>query len=507
MTNTWKNGRLVDANGRGVFPALFFTSRTPTVIGQTHCRMDRFLGYHAGPHGSGYRRRSLSVPLATGGAVHTGIHLLAGWIKDYQDKHGGIPPVLKGIPLEAIAWAATEAATRYEVKARARGFAEKGLEAVGVDDGPDVPTAATLPAPVEQLILEQRTLIEAQVWVYATFVLPAILSQYRVLDTEHEESLVLDCTCGLGDGVAAWEVHHDRDCAGIVQQGKADLLLEGWTGDVKGQLRYDEVKTKATPHFPWEKAWESSGQLRVNMETASRRLGRKVQTAFIPVLFKGRRERERGDPDSAKQQQTALVYGWYDPGSPGFRLPEWKSAYKFVDDYGKGHTLPKTFHQHAIWDESVDLPRKNARHGASRVEAWVTQYFQPAQLPYFAKVLGPFPHATAMIPDTLRSILAEERDWRDLVSTIREEVAKGANEIDVAADYVSRSWECVSFDGVDCQFKPICYKSPGWQQPETMGIFEPRTPHHASEKAAFEAVGVQFPVEDGEEEFDEGEGE
>jgi hypothetical protein len=484
------------------FPLLWFTSRTPTVVGQTHCRMDRYLGYHAGAHGTGYRHRAQSVPLATGSGVHVGAELILEWIQEYQTKHRGMPPMTP--PLEVVAWGATEAAARYEHRARKRGFLEKGLEAVGADDGDTVPTDVKLSPALEYLIAEQKTLIEAQVWIYGMIVLPQLLSKYRILDVEREESLVLDCTCGLGEAVADWTLHHDRDCEGIVQMGRADALLEGWADDVRGKIGYDEIKTKATPNMPWEKAWEHSGQLRVNMETASRRLGKRVDHAHIVTLFKGKRERDRNDPTSQKEQSTPLIYGYFDEGSPGFRPAQWKAQYKWTDDYGKGHTLPRDFRRRPIWDEDVDLPMLNTRPQASRVERWVTGYLTPQQWPLFAKVLGPFPHQVNQLPETLLSVLAEETDWRQIVAQIRLEVAAQLklpakdrrSEIEIAAQYVTRSWQCTSFGGEPCSFKPVCDKNPGWQDLETMGHYEIRTPHHATEKEAHEALGIEFPPGD-----------
>ena len=94
------------------YPALWFTSRTPAIEGQTHCAYARWLGYHAGPHGPGWRRRATHIPLATGAAVHEGLELLGGWLKDANK-----PP-----SPEVIAWAATEAASRYEQQARHKGL-------------------------------------------------------------------------------------------------------------------------------------------------------------------------------------------------------------------------------------------------------------------------------------------------------------------------------------------------------------------------------------------------
>ena len=504
-------------------PLLWFTSRSPTDVGQRHCRFDRFLSYHAGPHGTGYRRTALSVPLATGSAVHTGAELLADWILEYQQKHCGQPPVV--IPLEVIHWAAEEAAAEYERAARAKGFNEAGLESIGGADpvvdgdgrvvdqqrvgGGAMGSPVALPAALETLIMEQRTLIEAQIWIFATITVPQMLATHRILGYEVEETLVLDCTCGLGEGVADWAIHAARQCTGIVQMGRADWLLEGWERDVRGQIIYDEFKTKATPNAPWEKAWEHSGQLRVNMETASRRLGKKVTAANIVVLFKGWRGRDKGaDPSEPKYQHSPLCYGYFDPGSEGFRPQAWAAQYKWYDDLGKGHTLPRTYEKTPIWDLSKPLPVVEGallgKPAPSRVGNWVLGYITPKQWGELVKVLGPFPYQPAAIPDTLRSVLAEERLWREDVAHIRAEVVAQAglgnarSEIDIAADYIPRSYQCTQFSGEDCPHKRICDKAPGWEHPLTMGIYDIRTPHHLPERQACEAGGVVFPEDDSE---------
>lgn len=506
-------------------PALWFTSRSPTEVGQRHCRFARYCQYHAGPHGTGYVRKAMSVPLATGGAVHVGTQLMGEWLLEYQGKYHGNVPRGGQVPLDVIAWAASEAAARYESMARARGFLERGLEDVGsiLDDAPAplneavVAERKKLPPAVEHLILEQRTLIEAQVWVFGLVLAPQILSRYRVLDVEREEAIILDCTCGLGVGITDVYAHHDRHCGGIVQQGRADWLLEGWHDEVKGQLVYDEFKTKATPNYPWEIAWEHSGQLMINMETAGRRLGKPINHANIIVLFKGRRQKDyarKDDPMAPKVQDSPLVYGWYDEGSAGLREPAWASFYKYTDDYGKGRALPKTFHRAPVWDESRPLVNAlqtsgnvqaviGTRPDASRIEKWVTGFIPPHVWPNLTKVLGPFPHQVHRVPLALQSVQAEERDWRDMCDIIREQVTAGANEIEIAGHVVSRSWNCTHFDGTPCMFKPICDQTPGWQDPLSMGIYQLRTPHHSTERETYERLGVQFPSELEDAEFDD----
>lgn len=482
------------------YPALWFTSGTPIRLGQQTCEMARFLEYHAGVQGVGFRKKAQAVPLATGAGVHTGLELVGGWILDWQTGHPG--QRLLQVPDEVVAWGAIEAAERYEAKALA-----KGLELTKTD----VDAAAA----VKQLILEQKTLIEAQVWIYCLGRLPFMLSQARLLDVEREEGPVLDCTCGLGDWVGTWQQHGARGCQGIVAQGRADFLWEMVDG---GAIVYEEFKTKATSNYGWDQGWEHSGQLRMNMESASRRLGKDVATAYVPVLYKGRRDRiDREEKTLPKIQQSPLVYGWFDPGAPPLRPADWASRYKWFDDWGKGHTLPRTYRRQLVSAEDVELPSENPnavtfRADASRVERWVRGWILPIQYPELLKVLGPFPKPRALMQDAVNALVINERRWRDDVAHVRSLGLFQPGDVHVTADgqrldlshFIVRSWACTGFDGTPCQFKPVCHKEPGWEQIEALDRYEIRTPHHQQEREAFESCGIVFPAS-GDEDEDGGE--
>ena len=424
-------------------PLMWYTSRTPIVEGQTHCAFSRWLGYHAGPHGTGWHRQENYIPLATGSGVHRGLELLGGWLKDANNE--------SPTP-EVIAWAATEAAATYEQQARAKGLVlNLGEASSGLDS----------------LILEQRTLIEGLVWVWAIERLPGLLRDYRVLDVEKEELLILDCTGGLGKVVCNDTLHELRGCQGIVQMGRADWLLESRTSR---DVIYVEFKTKATPNMGWERAWEHSGQLLVNMEAASHRLGKPVSAAMIDVLYKGRRW---GKDEAPKQQQSSVCYGIYEPGGLGAGSSSWSSWRQRKEREYWSSTVP-------IWDESY--PMAACRIGASRVESWIS----PRSWPGVVQVLGPFPRPAALVEAALNSIMASERQWRTNVATIRRSVEPDYQ----ATQCIDRSWQCTSFDGSPCQFVPICF-----DQPEAMRLYQPRVPHHAPEKAAFERAGMTFASE------------
>lgn len=464
------------------FPLLWYTSNSPITTGQRDCAMRRYLGQHAGTHGTGYAKLKNAIPLATGGAVHTGVQLIGEWIHDYQRAHPGMR--LTEVPHDVTAWAAMEAATRYETGARA-----KGLE---LTHGDTDALAAN-----EILILEQRTLIEALVWVYALARLPVMLATHRVLLVEMEQGPVLDCSCGLGDWVGNWTHHGPRGCHGIVSMGRTDVL---WERVDDGAIVYDEIKTKASERLSWEQAFEHSSQLWLNMEGATRALGREVNVAYVPILMKGWRGRDKGQPPTQpKYQHSPLVYGYFDAGAPPMREAEWSSRYRWTDDYGKTHQLPRSFTKVPIWDEQFPLITQGMREGASRVETWVRNHIPDMQWADLIKTIGPFPRPVQRLGDATAALLAEERMWRERVSILRENKAYEAAH-PLVIELIPRSWNCTGYDGTPCPFKRVCDKEPGWDQIETMGYYEHRRPHHSTEREAFEALGRVFPVDAFEEE-------
>jgi len=449
---------------------LWFCSRTPTVLGQTVCAYKRFLEYHSGPNGLGLRRKSTAVPLATGAAVHTGLELLGNWLKESDATTA---------PPDAVAWAATEAAARYEAKARKRGLL------VTLTD-------ATAAAAIDQLILEQSTLVEAIVWIAALYWLPGVLTNYKIIDVEWEETIVLDCSCGLGEAIVDHHQHDQRGCAGIVQMGRADWLLVNRLNPA--QIAYAEFKTKSSQRQSWELSWEHSGQLLVSMEAASRRIGTSVSEAWIPTFYKGWRGRDRSEPLTApKTQHSPLCYGYFEAARPPFNDANWSAKYRWVDDIGRGHTLSKTYNKVAIWDEANEMAP--CRAGASRVETWVTNFITSeivfAESSPLIKVVGPIPRPVNMVPKAMAAIVAEESRWRADLEFINSDGVR-------PEQVIPRSWQCTGYDGTPCEFRPHCFDEPNWED-----LYEPRTPHHGTEKTAAEARGVTFASDEDEDEADD----
>lgn len=462
----------------GPFPKAWWTSNTPHVVSTTGCDYRRWLGQHAGAHGTGWRYVSHAVPLATGTGIHKGVQLVAEWILDWQAAHAN--QRLLEIPRAVVAWAATEAAERYAARARAR-----GLQLTLTD--------ATTSEMTEALIVEQATLIEAVTWVWAVVHLPALLQEYVLVAVEPEDVVVMDCTCGLGDGISDVGLHDARGCAGIYYQAKCDQL---WRKIDRQTLTYVEFKGWGSVNLYKRAKWKTNGQLILNMEAASRRYGVGVDEAFVVALIKGWRGRDRGAPPTEpKYQHTPLIYGYYDEGNPPLRPPQFAAQYTTLDALtGKQHRLPSTFKKLPIWQ----MPLTASREGATAVETWIVDHCTPKVLAEAIEVLGPFQRNVLQVPRSILAVRAEERRFRADVDYLREQGAVMPDH-PLVDQVIARSWECLSYDGIPCEGTRVCFYEPGWENPEAMGGFERRRPHHEPEAAAVAALGHELPAHEDDE--------
>jgi hypothetical protein len=475
---------LQPALNHGPYPLLWYASNTPHKISTTRCDWERWFTQHAGPHGTGYRLRATAVPLATGIAHHRGLELIGEWILDWQAAHPG--QQLMQLPVEVLAWAAEECAASYEAKARA-----KGLQTTMLD-------AQTAPA-IEQLILEQRTLIEGMVWIWGLTRLPALLPQYRLFAVEHEDCLVLDCTCGLGESIADIDQHEARSCTGIAYMAKADQL---WQKVGSTSYTYLQFKSAGSLNIYKKAQWEHSGQLLFDMESASRRYGIDVAEGFVDYSMKGWRGRDRNAPPTEpKYQHSYLCYAYYDAAIglqeiQGNLAASWAAEASWYDEVaGKNRKVPQSFVKVPIWEPERPLPV--VREGASRVENWVRGVLTDLQRAKLVEVLGPFPRPQLRVPLAIAGIKAEERRFRADVEYLREHGAVYPNH-PLVDQVIARSWECTSYDGTRCLAYDTCHREIGWESPEGNPRFERRRPHHDPELRAVLALGHELPEDEDE---------
>src|SRR5712664_3707506 len=140
---------------------MLLTDRSRYEAGLVKCPRARFLEYHY--EGTGIRRKSQELPLATGIAVHAPLaDLLTLVVAGNQQ-----------IP--------SRDSVRVLVQARLREYAEackQGIQDVTSDQ-------------VAYVIAEQSSLIEGFVWSFYRTMLPSLLQEWEIVEVEREDNYVI----------------------------------------------------------------------------------------------------------------------------------------------------------------------------------------------------------------------------------------------------------------------------------------------------------------------------
>ncbi len=363
----------------------FFSSRSRQESG-LRCSRHRY--YSSEWNGTGLESSRASVPLATGGAVHTG---LAQLMSRVTNGHGGgnIP-----YPPELFIDSAVEAAlVDYDAKCKDRGFQLRELESAS------------------QTYNEQRALVEALVRLGGLVVIPRLLETYEVLEVEREDQTVLvqgtegQCEFCLGEGKiqpenwsAKGAVGKRLDCPQC--QGKADI--DGWNILWKSipdaLLRNREsgelflLSWKTTSEYSSQKdddarvdvqgqseawAWESRIGIALSPSVEQRDgthlvdvkiEDRKIRGIQMVYLAKGpRRKEELPDGTWIQKTQNPLIYGY--GKDLGGLAPEYASSlfWKCTEPHpfkwakggtcpgGKGHKRGDEWKSFPVW-EAMGIP-------------------------------------------------------------------------------------------------------------------------------------------------------
>jgi len=190
--------------------SVIYTDRSRYLESQ-RCLRARWLGYELGRDESkgiagGITKAALSIPLSTGTYVHVGVTDLL------------LDAMIRPVTTDVIDSAALCAVNLYRTEATARGL--------------DIDT----PSDVQETIAEQSALIEALIRAWALNRLPALLSEYEVLEVEAEKVLPL---------TGSLESHNSyvESRSAIQFQSRADALLRTRTD---GSLVVYSLKTAAT---------------------------------------------------------------------------------------------------------------------------------------------------------------------------------------------------------------------------------------------------------------------
>lgn len=410
-----------------------------------HCSRARFLEYDYA--GWGLRPKAQSIPLATGSGVHEPLAELLNYIQDKKE----LPPV------ELVRREVAAVLARYKKDATASGFVEADTEGQSA-----------------YVIAEQAHLIECLIWAVYRCFLPWLHENFEVVQVEHERDYVIGCTCGLGDGIGSPADHEAR----LSVHGAGGLGCEGTPlmlrPDFVTRRRHDGTigiwDWKTGAYDLRQDDFEHSVQLGMGSLGVEAELGEPVSYYYLAGMKKGKREASKAAGASPlKLQQSVFCYDYCAPRNPPFQKQ---------DEWNFGYTNRKGFGKVPIWQ-------------TMSAEEWVMNVMPIEKVQEQLSIVGPLDIPRELLRKLPASMAQQEREWQARLGWLEAPDA----DIDLV---IPQSWNCKQFFGRDCEFMPICYKHPGWEQPEGMAQYVTRKPHHELELRAAEAAGVKWEgVEEG----------
>lgn len=431
------------------------------------CRRRRYLMRHAGPHGYGWQRKAQSIPTLTGGLIHAPLaEILA--VVQAEDR----------LPTDAETYAAIQKAqAEYRQVVEARGLA------MVVDE-----------AELQLRMNEQLCLLEGLVWTFVRVALKGFHQTYRVVSVEEEATVVLGCTCGLGDEVGAAADHDARECQGIGWMTRADCVAQAREG---GAYSYHEFKTTGEASMNWEAQWYEKIQLFAGARGVEARDGIRCDSVYIHALIKGKNSREwdpaEGKASGPKYQNSKLVYAGRRAANPPLLAEDW--AFEWKGQYypdpnnpGKRKRQSADYPRTGLW-EFTDWEGTGALSGLDYWTAWIGEALADSY-----RCIGPIDRAEWKVEEFFTQLVNEERRWQETLAHLYDfSVEHGCGwgdplfmaELDRLVP-MARGEACKSFFGDSCPMLPLCNRHDGWEDPALMGML-PRRPHHEDELV--QAVG------------------
>jgi len=293
----------------------------------------------------------------------------------------------------------------------------------------------------EQFFKEAQALGSGLVWAWGLYVLPELLSNYKILHVEDQTA-------------------YKRD--GFVLPTVADLILEA----SDGTLVYPDWKTAAWVNGAWMQQWVRSAQLHQTARAIEQVLGKEVEYCYVQALVKGRWQNG--------YQQSPLVWGYFNEEED----PE-KRAWKGVDtpQWLFKHTARKKWHRTPQWLSGMSS------------EQWVRS--MPEEI------------ARSVVPRTQPIAIDEELAERWWVQHIMKEtryqeglrmlrLSTGPDHTTALMDeyFPQHNKECDPVVGFKCDFHAICHDYTVGLDPVGSGYYRPRPTYQerlAEESAKHEA--------------------
>jgi hypothetical protein len=355
------------------------------------------------------------------------------------------------------------------------------------------------PVKLQTIYDEQSCLITGLIWALRRKSLPWIHEQYKILQAEMESLYVLGCTCGLGSVVLDASAHVAKDCQGIGQMIRQDVIAERRQG---GGLAYFEIKTTGQGRDMFAEQWETTPQLSMGTFGILERYGKEITETFVLGLNKGYREKIKDAEGNVtgRRQNSAFCYGFCQPGNPPLAQDDWKWAYEWIDEAGNTKRAPRSYQKRGVWElETSDWPTyhqfKSTNPGSTSAEFWAFSLPESVVGKCVYEV-GPMNRQDAQIAALKIEIPAEERKWQGILWQLYELQAQGfawaSPEFQQRlSELVPRSWACRRYGAeYECAMKGICFHETGHEDPLASGRYVHRRPHHEPELLQAVARGL-----------------
>lgn len=420
--------------GRNSTGNRWLVDRSRYLRGLAYCQMARYLEYHAGPHGYGFRKKGTPFFIGTGSLAHSALEAILKRAKET----GEAPPA------EFVERLLEGLVSSYKATVAKEGY-------LGLPD-----------SDVQRAIQEQVHLFQALIWGWWKVVLPGLLRDFELVAIEQE-----------------FELEHK----GVVIMTRPDLVLRSRE---TGKLRIRDFKTAGSISDQYIKEYQESVQMAVSCLAAESVLGEPVSLYELDVLLKGDRRRdynpEEGDYTGPRRQNSPLCYAYRRPGSPPLQEEDWQPKWRYKGVDGKNHVLGRAYRKEPIWE-------------TFSAKAWVEKLGPAVAESYL--LIGPYHRQDVLLRHFMEEISASELAVVDKLWSLydlEEQHGWASEEFQVALSRAfPRSYNCHDDFGHTCQFYDICFRRDGWQDPLGTGLFVPRRPHHEPERQQMEERGIPIP--------------
>jgi len=294
---------------------------------ETDYRCPRRLYWEYYYDGKGLQPVKLNQHLAFGGVVHEALQCIMEYCQELD--------TLPTVP-EVKEWIDQAAGMLRDEFTVARGFQAEPILEEGFDG-----TLVQVTDDQSWLLDHYCDLLEGLVVGWCLVRLPALLEQYRVVEVETEEQLLIHT---WNTGLRSNE--HDGlvvDTSQLIFLSRPDAILERRTD---GALVILSFKTVSQVVSMWLENFKTDQQTISEVLPVEARLGREVAGVQIEGLVKGAQRTEWPKGSGHRYHSSPLVWGYLK--EEGGLAADWKAQFEWQDEAGNNRRLGKGWNRQRI---------------------------------------------------------------------------------------------------------------------------------------------------------------